>query len=79
MAKKKGGAKPKDKKTTEKVKKPGSKRWGLYEVSGDSITRKRKSCPKCGAGSFMAQHKDRIVCGSCSYMESTKKEAPVEE
>ncbi len=72
-------AKPKDKKAGEKKKKAGSKRWELFEVSGDSVTRKRRSCPKCGTGTFMAQHKDRVVCGSCSYMESTKKEAPVAE
>jgi ubiquitin-small subunit ribosomal protein S27Ae len=72
-------AKPKDKKAAAKIKKVGSKRWELFEVSGDSVKRKRRSCPKCGTGTFMAQHKDRVVCGSCSYMESTKKEAPKEE
>ena len=43
-----------------------------YEVSGDSISRKRKTCPKCGAGVFLGEHKDRLTCGKCGYME--KKE-----
>ncbi|MBR9702685.1 30S ribosomal protein S27ae [Candidatus Woesearchaeota archaeon] len=32
--------------------------------------RKNRSCPKCGPGIFMAQHKDgRWACGKCGYME----------
>ena len=49
-----------------------SKRWELYEVSGDSVTRKRKTCPKCGPAMFMAQHKDRQTCGKCGYTEFGK-------
>lgn len=30
---------------------------------------KNKSCPKCGDGTFMANHKDRNTCGKCGYME----------
>ncbi|MBN2423347.1 30S ribosomal protein S27ae [Candidatus Woesearchaeota archaeon] len=30
---------------------------------------KNKSCPKCGLGVFMANHKDRWTCGKCSYTE----------
>ncbi len=72
MAKKKGGAKGKDKKVAPKKKKEGSKLWTLYE----SGSVKRKSCPKCGAGVFMAQHKNRTVCGKCAYVEviAAKKE-----
>ena len=28
---------------------------------------KAKSCPKCGAGVFMANHKDRYTCGHCGF------------
>ena len=28
-----------------------------------------KTCPKCGPGTFMAEHKDRRTCGTCKYME----------
>lgn len=30
---------------------------------------KNRSCPKCGAGTFLAEHKDRRTCGKCNYME----------
>ncbi len=52
-----------------KTKKPGRKLSGLYLITGDSLQRKNKRCPKCGPGVFLAQHKDRVVCGKCSYME----------
>lgn len=26
-------------------------------------------CPKCGPGVRLAEHKDRISCGKCGYME----------
>ncbi|MFH1642190.1 MAG: 30S ribosomal protein S27ae [Nanoarchaeota archaeon] len=44
-------------------------RYKLY----DGIKRKNKFCPKCGEGIFLAQHKDRLVCGKCSYMEKLSK------
>lgn len=44
-------------------------RWNLYQVSGNKLERKNKSCPKCGAGTFLAMHKDRLTCGNCGYME----------
>jgi len=47
--------------------------WKLFEVKGDKIERKNKSCPKCGQGFFMAQHTDRIYCGGCGYTEFQKK------
>lgn len=57
--KKKGDAKP------EKIP---SKR-SLYKVEGTKVVRLRRSCPKCGAGVLMAQHKDRSSCGHCGYTE----------
>ena len=49
--------------------------WKLYHVSGEKVERKNKFCPKCGAGYFLAGHKDRLTCGKCSYSEfSSKKE-----
>jgi len=44
-----------------------------YEISGDSVKRKAKFCPKCGPGVFMAEHKDRSTCGRCGYTEMKKK------
>ena len=40
-----------------------------YKVSGNSIDKKNKTCPKCGPGTFMADHKDRWTCGKCKYSE----------
>src|SRR5205823_6232610 len=34
-------------------------RRGLYEVKGNQLIRKKKACPKCGPGVFLAEHKDR--------------------
>ncbi len=44
-----------------------------YKVSGEKVDRLRKTCPKCGSGTFMAQHKDRSTCGKCHYTEFGKK------
>ena len=38
---------------------------------------KNQSCPKCGPGVFLANHKDRLTCGSCGYVEMKGK--PKEE
>ena len=41
--------------------------YKVYEVTGNTIKRKNKTCPKCSV--FMASHKDRWTCGKCGYME----------
>ena len=51
-------------------------RMGLYEVSGDALTRTHKSCPKCGPGIFLAEHGDRRSCGKCGYSESKTPPPP---
>jgi ubiquitin-small subunit ribosomal protein S27Ae len=56
-------AKPK-----QKVKRT-SKVFKNYLVSGSDLKRKNKFCPKCGPGVFLAQHKNRLTCGKCHYME----------
>jgi len=48
----------------------GKARIGLYAVKGDVLTRTHKSCPKCGAGIFLAEHEGRRSCGRCGYSES---------
>ncbi|NPA75254.1 MAG: 30S ribosomal protein S27ae [Euryarchaeota archaeon] len=45
----------------------------LYEVKNNQIVRKRRFCPKCGPGVFMADHGDRYSCGKCGYTEFKKK------
>lgn len=52
------------------TKRPRTKKSALYKIDGDKITRLSRFCPKCGAGVFMAKHKDgRYACGKCGYME----------
>ena len=41
--------------------------WKLYKVSGETVERLKKECPRCGKGYFMAEHKDRLSCGNCGY------------
>ncbi len=45
-------------------------RVGLYDVSGETLRRTHLMCPKCGAGTFLAEHGDRRSCGRCGYSES---------
>ena len=54
-------------------KKP-TQRWKLYKASGDNLERNNRFCPKCGEGTFMAKHKDRLKCGKCGYVEVNKSE-----
>lgn len=45
---------------------------GLYDVAGDSMKRKKKTCPKCGPSFYMAEHVNRSTCGKCGYTEFKK-------
>ncbi len=57
----------------KKVKnKKASERWKKYKIDGTKVVR-MKSCPKCGVGNFLAEHKDRWYCGKCHYVEIKKK------
>ncbi len=56
-------------KGAKKGEKKTQKKWEKYEISGDTLRRKNKTCPKCGPGIFLAEHKDRVACGKCGYME----------
>jgi len=60
-------------KSASVAKKKGRSLSSLYMIAGDKIQRKNKMCPKCGAGFFMANHKERMVCGHCKYTEFGKK------
>ncbi|KAJ2381717.1 ubiquitin-40S ribosomal protein S27a, partial [Coemansia sp. RSA 2559] len=49
----------------------------FYKVDeSGQITRLRRECPSatCGAGVFMALHKDRQYCGNCHLTYIFKKE-----
>lgn len=45
---------------------------GYYKISGDKLERTKRTCPKCGDGVFLAEHKDRKSCGKCGYTEFKK-------
>ncbi len=53
----------------EQKKKKKKNKSSFYSVEGASLKRTRKFCPKCGQGVFMAEHKNRLSCGKCSYTE----------
>ncbi len=56
-------------------KKQESERWKHYDTSSSELKRKRKFCPKCGPGYFLAEHSNRNTCGKCGYVEfKTKQE-----
>lgn len=58
----------------KKVKnKNPSKKWTKYSLSEGKLS-KKKSCPRCGEGTFMAEHKNRLSCGTCHYTEFKEKE-----
>lgn len=52
--------------------KPLGKKYKHYKVDGDKIIR-GKYCTRCGAGIFLANHKDRLYCGKCHYTEFVTK------
>jgi len=52
-----------------KEKSKSSQKWKKYEVKGNQLIRKGKTCPKCGPGVWLGEHKDRLSCGKCNYTE----------
>jgi small subunit ribosomal protein S27Ae len=53
----------------KKQKKPHkyTPKYKYYKVEAGKVARTLKSCPRCGAGTLMANHKDREYCGRCHY------------
>ena len=48
--------------------------YKFYEAGEKSVIRKKKSCPRCGPGTFLSEHKGRLYCGKCAYTVFDKKE-----
>ncbi len=61
------------KKRKEKKPKKRTPISAYYKVEGDHIVRTHRTCPKCGEGYFLAEHKDRWTCGHCGYTEFKEK------
>ncbi|MBI2543141.1 MAG: 30S ribosomal protein S27ae [Candidatus Aenigmarchaeota archaeon] len=47
------------------------KQHEYFSVEDDAVKRNRKYCPRCG-NSFLANHKNRLTCGKCTYVEFLK-------
>lgn len=50
-------------------KKKKTTKSAYYTIEGKTLKKNKKPCPKCGAGVFMAEHKNRYSCGKCSFTE----------
>ncbi len=50
-----------------------TKQWEILKVKGDKVESSKKPCPRCGSGTYMADHKDRYYCGTCHFAEWKKK------
>ncbi len=48
-------------------------KYKKYLISGETLTRAGRACPKCGPAVFMGEHKDRFACGKCGYTEIKKQ------
>jgi len=44
----------------------------LYKLD-KRLVHLRPFCPRCGVGTFMAEHEDRFSCGKCGYTEYKAK------
>jgi len=47
--------------------------YKYYEIKDGALTRKKKSCPRCGPGTWLAGHKNRTYCGKCGYTEFDRR------
>ncbi|HDN74457.1 30S ribosomal protein S27ae [Archaeoglobales archaeon] len=47
--------------------------YKYYEIKGEKVIRKRRTCPRCGEGVFLAEHPDRRTCGKCGYTEFKRR------
>jgi ubiquitin-small subunit ribosomal protein S27Ae len=53
---------------------PQTSKKDFFAVSKEGkLERKKRHCPKCGPGVFLADHADRASCGKCGYTEFKKK------
>ncbi len=71
-------AKKKEKKSQKERPKSKTKHakiqiWKFYTIDGDKLTRKAETCPRCGAGTFLAVTKKRKYCGRCFWSQIEKE------
>lgn len=51
----------------KRKKRTGKKIFTLYKIEGETLTRVRPFCERCGPGYFMADHGNRFACGHCGF------------
>ncbi len=54
------------------MKHKSTKQWDILKLEGSQVKRQRQICPRCGEGTYMAEHKSkdgkiRYYCGKCHY------------
>lgn len=72
--------KPADKKKEKKGKRVRTGRkhfnsniYKFYKVEDGKAVTGKKPCPRCGPGTWLADHKGRLYCGRCTYTIFEKK------
>ena len=75
MAKKGKEAKRREKKQRTGKKHSTVKIHEYYDVSSGEVKRNRKTCPRCGPGAWLGEHKGRLYCGKCGYTEFERRPA----
>lgn len=73
MGKKEKKAVRKGKRQRKGRKHESLKQHKYYKTESGSVTRIKKSCPRCGTGTWLAEHKGRLYCGRCAYTEFLRK------
>ncbi|MEM0449471.1 MAG: 30S ribosomal protein S27ae [Methanomassiliicoccales archaeon] len=64
----------KDKAGSKSAKNLRISKKDFYILSKEGrLERKKRHCPKCGPGVFLAEHQNRNSCGKCGYTEFKKK------
>jgi ubiquitin-small subunit ribosomal protein S27Ae len=76
MGTKKGGVSKEKKGKKAHKNKLTSKKYKHYKIEDGKIIR-GKSCPRCGTGVFLGEHKNRLYCGKCHYAEFINVEKAV--
>ena len=71
VEKEKSGRRGKKARTGRKHEKVDTTKF--YEVKSSNVLRKKKPCPRCGPGTWLAEHKGRLYCGRCHYTEFEPK------
>ena len=47
--------------------------YKYYKVEGGKAVTSKQHCPRCGPGTWLADHKGRKYCGRCTYTIFEKK------